>query len=53
MFKNITFETGSLYIALASLELTWYTRLVLNLEIPCLLSAGIKGTITPNPEWYF
>ena len=42
-------RTGFLFVALAVLELTLYTRLALNSEIClpaclCLLSAGIRGT---------
>jgi hypothetical protein len=39
------FETGSLYIALADLELTMYTKIALNSQITYLFlpSAGTKG----------
>ena len=55
MARNFRFcdlsETGSLYIALAILDLTMETRLILNLEKAtclCLLSAKIKVWATTD-----
>lgn len=39
----LSFETGTHHVALTSLELKMCTRLALNSQRLCLLSAGIKG----------